>query len=496
VLSRDVQFIIEISSGKIRIWSDGINGLEPMTFSGSDYIAAPWTGTQVSQVRWAQYYDQMIFVQKNHKMRVLRYLSGNFTFGEFDIITDLVKYGKGSDYFGMREDGYPSVIAICQNRLYLANTAAEPHTVWISRVYSDEGGLSDFSTYDIVTDEQEILSDPSTWPLKPEEDEDGNVVTDENGDIVYTDQYDFSDPSKLKTTVTNEDEVVTAECAMKIQLNSGRNDAIRWISSFDNIYIGTDGSEWMLPYSINALDQSASRVSSFGSSEAGSDSLSSGLLFVKKGGMVEEITVSSSGMAINDLTYTADHISSSGVSGITCLGSPMPMVILSLSDGTIGVCTYDARYQIQGWSHWETGGDISSLCVIDGNIHERLIAVVADEIGSGLYEFDFDETQSYSDDTFGEYASYLVTNRWDISTDSGVTLGRTKTISQMILRCLDSGKARIGYKDGYMQETEFDSSDVSVPISGGADKELRLRIESVGDYPLDVLALAFDMGVN
>lgn len=500
VLSRETAFLLELSDGKLRIWRDGMDGMdgmEPVTFSGKDHIAAPWTASQIRGVRWAQYYDRMIFVHRDVKQRVLTYVSGAFTFGEFNVSTDLTRYSKGSDYFGQRADGYPSVVAVCQNRLYLADTYAEPHTVWISRVYSEEDGLSDFTTYDVVTTSTEILSDPSSWPLKQKKDADGNPVVDSEGKPVYTDEYDFSDTSKLKTTVTEEDEVATAECGMKIQLASGRNDAIRWIACHDNIYVGTDSSEWMLPYTINPLEQAASKVSSYGSGEAGCDALSDGLMFIAKGGLLEEISVSSQGRSVNDVTYTADHITRAGVRSLTCMNSPYPMAFLVLADGTLAVCSYDRRYQIQGWSRWTTDGTISSLAVIDGTVHQRLFAVVA---RSGVYrleEFDFDATDSYSDGGL-DFESAMVMNRWESIMDDGPTLGRNKTVSNVLFRCLDTGNLSVGYGDRYMSDSAspVGSDDMRIAIFGGSDRELRMMVRAVGDQPLNILAMSYEMEVK
>jgi hypothetical protein len=495
-LSRDVTFIVELSDGRMRVWRDGIGGMEPMTFSGLDHITAPWRASQLDGVRWAQYYDMMVFVHRDVKPRSLRYVSGAFTFGEFNVSTDLTRYSDGSDYFGQREDGYPSVVAVCQNRLYLANTYAEPHTVWISRPYSQEDGLSDFTTYDVVATEQEILSDPSLWPLKRKTDGDGNPVSDADGKPVYTDQYDFSDTSKLKTTVRHEDHVNTAGCAMKIQLASGRNDAVRWISCFDNIYIGTDSSEWMLPYTINPLEQSASKVSSYGSDGAGCDGLSDGLMFIGKGGSLEEISVSAQGRSVNDVTYTADHVTAPGVRSLVCMNSPSPMAFLVLNDGTLAACSYDRRYGLQGWSRWNTSGEIASLAVVDGQTHQRLFAVVSRNGSYGLEEFDFDATDGFLDGDSG-YESYVVMNRFETMLDDGTTLFRNKTVTNVVMRCLDTGKVAVGYDGKHTQVSTkaVGSDDTRIPLCGGATKELRMKVAAVDDQSLNILAMAYEMEV-
>jgi len=487
-LSSGESFIIQLIAGKLHVWFDIDGEFYKMEFLVQsvlqDFLEIPYNGSEIWEVQYAQYYDRMYFVHRNHKQRVLYYTGGAFSFDVFDLTVN------SDELLGRQSQHYPGVVAICQNRLYYASTHANPFTIWASRPYEDSQSHSDFTVRDTVTAETEALKDPSQWPTK----------LDANGNTIY----DLSDASKLIEVIETTEEVITARCAMELELASGRNDKIMWIGGLNNILIGTEASEWMLPYDIEPTRQAASMQSSYGSMEVQPVILNNGLFYLQGGHRLREYTATAQGAGSYDHSFTADHILQCGVRQIVGMRSPEPMLVFLLKDGTLATFTYDQMYSIQAWSHIQTEGKFLSIAVKETLGTQMLVAVV--ERGGNCYmeRFDFDEKQVFADrageavDGDLEYKSLMVSNRFDIQGNDGVTLGRPKRVNEVWLRCLDSGKVRTGTDEFYMQETmkEVGSSDHRVMISGGSRREMRVRVESVGADPLTLLAMTYDVEVN
>jgi hypothetical protein len=112
-------------------------------------------------------------------------------------------------------------VAVCADRLWFASTENQPSTIWASRPHTVTDEHTNFTVYDTVETTVVSWTDPSTWPTNP----DGS--------------YDVTDPTELQADITETNEVITADCSMELQLNSGRNDRIMWISVLSDIIVGT-----------------------------------------------------------------------------------------------------------------------------------------------------------------------------------------------------------------------------------------------------------------
>lgn len=487
-LSGGESFLIELSAGKLAIWKEVEGSMVKQSFLVNaipqDFLVSPYNAYEIWQVQFAQYYDRMYFAHRDHQQRVLLYTGSAFA---YDVFTLAVQ---SDEYLGKQSQHYPGVVAICQNRLYYASTHANPYTIWASRPYEDSASHADFTVRDIAVAETEVLRDPSEWPKK----------LDDNGNTIY----DLSIPSALIEVIETTEQVVTARCAMELELASGRNDKIRWIAGINNIIVGTESSEWMLPFDIDPTKQAASMQSSYGSVEIQPVPLNNGLFYLQGGNRLREYTMSAQGSGSIDHSYTADHILKPGVRQMVAMRNPEPMVIFLLNDGTLAVFLYDQMYGIQAWSHFETEGEFVSIAVKETLSGEALFAVVKRGLNYHMEKFDFAETQVFADradevvDGDIAYQSLMISNRFDIQGSDGVTLGRPKKVNEVWLRCLNSGKVKTGVDENYMQETmkEVGSTDHRVMISGGSKREMRVRVESVGSDPLTLLAMTYDLEVN
>ncbi len=487
-ISSDEAYLVQLSDSKVRIWRENTTGIQMMSFLvngvSRDYLVSPYVGKDIWEVQSAQYYDRLYLTHRNHKQRVLEYGGGSFSLDTFSLSTDI------GELYGSHADQYPGVVAVCANRLWFASTHSRPYTLWASRPYQDDTSHANFTTFDTVVTETEVLKDPSLWP----------TTVDGNGQTVY----DLSDPQKLMTTVEESNEVITATCAMKLELASGRNDRIVWISGMRNILVGTEASEWMLPYDIDPTKQTASMLSSYGSERIQAAALHSGVIFVQRGRRLREHIFDGNASDSIDLSFSADHLLTGGVRQLVCKRSGDPMVLCLLEDGRLAVLTYDRRYDMQGWARWETLGEILSISTLDCPEGQHLYAVVRRSGTCYLERFDFEQKSVFFDrsgaQTDGDitYHSLMVGNRFDIASESGTTIGRSKKVREVWVRCLDSGRLATGVDEKAMQRTLrlVGSEDHRIPITGGSRREVRLRIESVEGDPLTLLAMTFDLEVN
>ena len=486
-LSNDISFIIELYADKLSVWGNFDGSFKRAVFIvdalEQDYLTTGYTAMEVWEVQYAQYYDRVYFAHYQHKPLILYYAGSSFSLAPMDITND------ADSNFGDTAGAYPGVVSICQNRLWFGATGARPFTLWSSRPYEDFGSHEDFTTIDFATTEVEVMTDIDTWPTK--DDGNGNTV------------YDLSDPDAFVETEVRTEEIITARCAMEIELSSGRNDRIAWIGGMNNIIVGTESSEWLLPYTINPIGQSASMQSAHGSEHVQSVILNNGIFYIQHGNRLREYTAEQPGGS-RDHSFSADHILQSGVRQMISVKNPEPMIMFLLNDGTLVVFIYDQMYQIQAWARWATDGEIVSITTRDvSGVGQEIYAVVKRGVDTYLEKFDFSEELHFID-RYGEasngdlsYVSTMVSNRYDFISEGGVSIGKPKRIREIWVRCLESGRIRAGISENYMQTSKepVGSDDYRILISGGTRRDMRARIQSVGDEPLTLLAMAYDMEV-
>lgn len=500
-LSGGESYILEFSDNRLSFWAedDGVFSKMQFTegFETKDYIESPYKDSAIWEFQYAQYYDRMYFAHRGSMQRCLYFYAGGgtpyFSFEAFVITTEddenMGKLGKTQHY--------PGVVAICQNRLWFASTTANPYTMWASRPYEDVGSHADFTTKDLATAEVEVLKAPEEWPK----------TTDPFGNEVY----DLSDSSKLIEVINEEEEVITARCAMELELASGRNDKISWIAPLNNIIVGTEASEWELPSNIDPTRQAASMQSAYGSAYIQPVVLNNGLFYIQNGMRLREFTMTQEGGVSVDHSFTADHMLD-GVKQIATMRTPDPMVLLLMNDGTLAIFVYDRMYGIQAWARWETDGDIISIAVKETpKQQDKLVAIVKRGEVFYLEYFDFEESANFIDryeavedgvppsiNSNLEYESKMVGNRLDFIGEGGVSIGRSKKVKDVWIRCIGSGKVKTGVDDKYIETStsELGDSDYCILTSGGSRKELNIIVKAVEADPLTVLAITYNVEVN
>jgi hypothetical protein len=465
-ISVELSFIIELSAEYIRIRdSEGV--VYPITVEGvsSDGFTTDYLASELSEIQFTQDYQTLFLAHRNHAPRQLTYLGGRFMWSTLVPTTD-------AKYAGMfqSEGNYPGCVAYCSNRLWFASSINNPYRLWASRPFI----VHDYTTYDVITSVTKVIKD-APWPEGWEEDQ----------TLIYEDEV----------TVR---EITSADNAMVLEVGSNRNDRIEWLTVGQNLLVGTASGEWIMPGNIDAINQSIMQVSAYGSAPFQAINVNEDILFIQSGGKrCRGYTMVNGGYSSADISYTADHILSSGVKEWSFQRVPEPRVYFVLNSGDLIVLSYNKMYQIQGWARWTFTGSVKSVTVVDTREGQEVIVVVERDGVFYLEQFDFDSIV-YSDhhnSTPFPFKSNIKSNRYEAQLQTGTSLGKKKRISKVTLRLLNSGGLKAGYnKMEYFNEA-IEDGDIEMFVTGGYEKELMMCIESIDDKPLTILAMALSMEV-
>lgn len=460
-LSVDLSFIIELSPLLMTIRkSDGsLYGITKIT----EYLES-----ELSEIQFTQDYKALYLVHRNHAPKVLTYLGGSFTWASL-IPTTMDETGT---LFQATSD-YPGCVAYCSNRLWLASSINQPYRLWASRPFDP----TNFETYDVVTSTENVIKD-APWPDGWEDDQ----------SLIY------------EVSVTTRD-TISSDNAMILEVGSNRNDRIEWIIVGQNLIVGTASGEWIMPGSIDALNQQIIQASAYGSAAIQALNVNDDVLYIQSGKMrCRGYVYSSDGYSSPDLTYIADHILKEGVKEWTFQRVPEPRIFVVLDNGDMAVLSYNKMYGIQGWTRWTFDGEVQSVIILDKATGQDVcIAIERDEV-CYLEKFDQDsDTFSDQHETGGTpiaFESIMKSNRFETTLSTGSTIGKRKKINEMTFRLLDSGPFKAGYDNLETYPDDVEAGDVRIRLGGGYEKELQMEVHSIDDNPLTILAMVYGLEVG
>lgn len=197
IIDRNTSFILEVIPGKIFFWKNGEKYID--TEGNEIYVPNPWTSLmEINEVHYAQNYDTLIFVQRNHAPQILKYdftlllfEMGPMTFDfypdvqlddDYDYIRiagteglptadfdgqyciyngKLWKWSEADEEWKIEgtdpdidmelftaENKYPGAVAFFNSRLFLGSTNQARQKVWASATPDTKGTrYNEFSTY-------------------------------------------------------------------------------------------------------------------------------------------------------------------------------------------------------------------------------------------------------------------------------------------------------------------------------------------------------------
>lgn len=206
--------------------------------------------------------------------------------------------------------GYPAAVALHEERLLFAGTAAEPQKVWGSAA----GDFRDFEETGLAA---------GAW------------------------QYRFT---------------------------SQQSNPIRWMHSGRGLIVATSGGErtWNSgEQGITPINPPLQQQLTFNGSEPiQAIGAGSAALFVQAGGLslLEYGYEEASGSYIApDLTQLIDHLTASGFKSVAFQRFPSPIIWACTNSGKLLSCTYARRDEVVGWARHDIGGTVESVSVCPGS---------------------------------------------------------------------------------------------------------------------------------
>lgn len=370
-------------------------------------------------------------------------------------------------------------------------------------------------------------------------------------------QFDMSVESNIYETSVEVDKVATASTSMEFQLSSGRNDRIEWMRLGDYVMVGTESSEWRLDSDMNALSSTAKMYSSFGSDNGLSINLGTDVVFLQRGNGLRLFYKDYYGLQNVELTLTNPDIMKGSIKELAGMVTPEPAIYALKTNGDITALCVDRNNGVQAFSAWTfTSEKPVSICVLENDSTQILVALMSDGTHTYIAEFDSTEILHFADcgyqfrktedttivsqktyyakrgevfeealpvinpkteglyefglyDDVRNYVSRMTANPFDtVLQDGSVTIGIAKNVSKMIFRCLDTGHLITYFnpKDKTLTRSpiccdstgtyERGLADHAVNVNGGTTRDLMISVESVGDEPMTLLAMAYELRMN
>lgn len=436
VISVREHYILALSPKRLYILGLGLSGAYEDVSDGG--FATEYTEAEIQEIQSAHNNERIILVQRNHPpFAVEKGDTGGWSAGNLvlDSSTDAYNYtydDEGNetktvlsyDYQGLfTTNNFPSVAAYHANRLWLGASAEHPYRMWASRPFE----YSNFQTIEYynyldesVTVDQyldaiqgagetrEELDDGNIWIVtKTVDASTGIVVTtsviqDEDGTLLGHREYDpetdtWGDPVydgtswtysfKYTRAVQAVDSTTTEACALELDMASDRDETISWLASNGSyIFVGTASSEWAMPSSINALNQTINKLTSYGSAPFMQSCYGvKNIFYIQSGGkLLRSIYTDGSGVAYAELTYQCPDILSSGVAEMAWQRVPEPRLYCVLKDGTMAVLCYDTDYDINAWCVWKSEAAFRSISIVDTEDGQEVF-ILAEETDGSLH---------------------------------------------------------------------------------------------------------------
>ena len=238
--------------------------------------------------------------------------------------------------------GYPAAVALHKERLVFAGTAAQPDTIWTSQ----------------------------------------------------TDDWHNFSVNNLDTT------------AATFILAADQANTIRWLSSHNDLMIGTSGDEWQLdtPPGKPFATSTVRRQTTYGSAKIQSLLINNQVCYVQRN--AKKIQRMKFGYETNswnsvDLTLLSEHITAGGIVEMAYQRTPMSILWSVCENGDLLALVLEDNQEVLGWSRYVFDGDCESVAVVPGTNEDRVWLIIKRTINGSvvryieeLMEIDFEDQDS------------------------------------------------------------------------------------------------------
>ena len=308
-------------------------------------------------------------------------------------------------------------------------------------------------------------------------------------------QYDLSKESEFIKKKTDITLVATDSCAMKFDLNTGRQDSIVSITSAcERIIVCTTTSEHMLPSAFSAVSNARADVyGHHGSLNIRPVTLNDSFLFIQRGNAMREFFLYEGYMNRADICAMNREILDCEIMEMTVKNAPDPIVYVVMEDGTLRTLIYDKELGIQAWSRWTFGNNkVKSVAVIEEGYKNMLLCVVENDGAYSICAFD-EDTDNYKDFGTETYKTSVETAYAEII-DEKLVFGRYKRARNAWIRPYKTGFMFMGNDERQMKRTpnRLESEDYRFVLLGSSERKFSMKMESSEGDPMNILALAWE----
>lgn len=515
-LSTRVNFLIELGNNCLRVWKQDAAELMRFVFDNVTYttltvaqlpnVTSLYTTAEAEQVQFAQDYEHLYIVHRNHKPLVIKYSETTqggsvvpiLSFSDF---TPVIREGDTESAGLFTGNECPGVVLFYASRLWFASSKAHPYDFWGSRPFkntnfefydleevADEGAQAEtienavmYGILSIVSSNSDLtptiskttwegvvektgayvyLYNGSSWTYGGQ-----SVVlstlgisytgTPVSGDTITVRYYNVNEGTTKMVKVEREDN------AIHLQVGSSRNEEIKWMASMGNyIVVGTASGEWVMPGNINALTASIIQVSAYGSADNVQPVLANNdIIYLQTGGRkLRNYIGGQEGYSSTDLNFISGELGL--IRHMAFQRIPEPRLYCVMSDGTLKVLFYDRQYGLQGWSDYVFDGDVKDVCVTESSTGQTVYISVLRNIGNNTTRLqlealdELDITSILERVDCGNYSSYrkaftseITTNTYEFNSRTvGSSLGKMKRIYSATLRVLNTPQLNVGYR--------------------------------------------------
>lgn len=316
--------------------------------------------------------------------------------------------------------------------------------------------------------------------------------------------YNLTDAEQLYEKSTTVDLVSTDSCGVRMELNTGADDSVRFITAgCGKIIVGTSTCEKTLPADFNAVSNMySSHYADYGSLFIEPIKLGRSFFFFQTGRKIRELYLSDGYMEDADVTALNHDIFDHAIVDTVGKNSPDPSLYSVLDNGEIVQITYDRNGGLNSMARWSNDNfAFKSLADIRRNDKETLLTLVLyngsyyicrfleptdDEMNEDIY-YDEIGTEQLPYETFVEtvYAEVY---------DSSSVFGRFKKAKTMYIRPYHCGRILVGndLRQMNMTNTKLGDKDYALNLSGSMEKNFSIKMKAYNNEPMTILAIAWE----
>lgn len=325
--------------------------------------------------------------------------------------------------------------------------------------------------------------------------------------------YDLTNADSLYYRETTIDFVTTDSCGVRLELNTGKDDAICFIGGgCGKIIVGTSTCEYTLPANFSAVSNKYASCSSYyGSLSIEPLKIGRSFFFFQTGRLLRELYLDDGYIVDKDVTAMNHDMITNDIVDTTGKNTPDPSIYSVLEDGTLVQITYDRNGGLNSMARWYSGTKdnhhflFKSLANIRIRTREHLYTLVKDDNRYYICEFyEPTEEELSNEETRDLYYDEIGENKYPFETfietvyaevyDNSLAFGSRKKATGMYIRPYLCGHILVGNDERQLHKSNYrlENNDEYIQIYGKAERQFSMKLKSCEAEPMIILALSWE----